>query len=60
MANNGDEKGSRSIRALEIVEAMVAEGRPMSAARIAEATGLPKATVHRLCSLLPETGFVSV
>ena len=59
MANNGDEKGSRSIRALEIVEAMVAEGRPMSAARIAEATGLPKATVHRLCSLLTETGFVS-
>ncbi len=59
MANNGDEKGSRSIRALEIVEAMVGEGRPLSAAKIADLTGLPKATVHRLCALLTETGFVT-
>lgn len=58
MAKDGDEKGSRSIRALEIVEAMVNAGRPMSAARLAEATNLPKATVHRLCSLLVETGFL--
>ena len=49
MANKGEEKGSRSIRALEIVEAMVGEGRPLSAAKIAELTGLPKATVHPLC-----------
>jgi DNA-binding IclR family transcriptional regulator len=59
MAKNGDEKGSRSIRALEIAEALVNAGRPLSAAKIADATGLPKATVHRLCGLLVETGFIA-
>ncbi|MEQ8506995.1 MAG: IclR family transcriptional regulator [Rhodospirillales bacterium] len=59
MAKDGEEKGSRSIRALEVVEALVNEGRPMSAARLADATGLPKATVHRLVALLIETGFVT-
>lgn len=59
MVTNGEEKGSRSIRALEIVEALVKEGRPLSAAKIADVTGLPKATVHRLCALLTETGFVA-
>ena len=59
MTGTGDEKGSRSIRALEVVEALVNEGRPLSMAGIADATGLPKATVHRLCGLLMENGFVA-
>jgi len=59
MTVNGDEKGSRSIRALEVVEALVNEGRPLTMAKIADATGLPKATVHRLCGLLQENGFVA-
>ena len=59
MTNNGDEKGSRSIRALEVVEALVNEGRPLGAAKITELTGLPKATVHRLCALLSDTGFIA-
>jgi DNA-binding IclR family transcriptional regulator len=59
MADGGPEKGSRSIRALEILEAAVAAGRPLGVADFTAATGLPKATVHRLCGLLEKEGFLA-
>ena len=52
------EKGSRSIRALEVLEAFVATGRAMGISDVMDHTGLPKATVHRLLSLLESEGFL--
>lgn len=53
------DKGSRSIRVLEVLEAVVAADRPLSVSEIVAATGLPKATIHRLCVLLQDEGFLS-
>lgn len=50
--------GSRSIRALEVLEVMADMERPASATDIETISGLPKATVHRLCNLLLEEGFL--
>ena len=47
MADNGPDKGSRSLRTLELREAVVSVDRPMSIFEIMRETGLPKATVHR-------------
>ena len=52
------DKGSRSIRALKILEAMAGTTDALSVSDIAKATGLPKATVHRLCTLLEKEGFL--
>jgi len=59
MAKDGGEKGSRSIRALEIMEAVVGAGKAMAVSDLVEATGLPKATVHRLVALLEKEGFLA-
>lgn len=59
MAESGSEKGSRSIRALELLEAIVAADRPLGVADFTAATGLPKATAHRLCALLEKEGFLA-
>ena len=59
MTETGGEKGSRSIRALEVIEAIVSSGRAMGIGEIMSATGLPKATVHRLCGLLEAEGFLA-
>ena len=50
--------GSRSIRALEVLEIMADMDRPASATDIEAVSGLPKATVHRLCNLLLDEGFL--
>ncbi len=50
--------GSRSIRVLELMEVVCGMDRPASAIDIESATGLPKATVHRLCNLLHEEGYL--
>jgi len=50
--------GSRSIRVLELLEVVCAMDRPASAIDIEMASGLPKATVHRLCNLLLEEGYL--
>ncbi|WNK01501.1 IclR family transcriptional regulator [Thalassospiraceae bacterium LMO-JJ14] len=50
--------GSRSIRVLELLEVICAMDRPASAIDIEMASGLPKATVHRLCNLLLEEGYL--
>lgn len=52
------DKGSRSIRALKILEAMAGTSDALSVSEIAKATGLPKATAHRLCALLENEGFL--
>lgn len=50
--------GSRSIRALELLEVVGGMDRAVTAGDIEVAAGLPKATVHRLCNLLLEEGFL--
>lgn len=57
--DNKVDKISRSIRALEVVEVVVNADRTMTVADIMTATGLPKATVHRLCGLLEQEGFLA-
>ncbi len=52
------DKGSRSIRALKILEAMAGTTDALSVSDIAKATGLPKSTAHRLCTLLEKEGFL--
>ncbi len=53
------EKGSRSIRALTILEALAGTTNALSVSEIAKSTGLPKATAHRLCALLENEGFLA-
>lgn len=53
-----DPKGSRSIRVLDVIEAVCNLDRPASIADIVAGSDLPKATVHRLCNLLIEEGFL--
>lgn len=53
------EKGSRSIRALEILETMAGSIDALSVSEIAAATDLPRATAHRLCALLEHEGFLA-
>jgi len=50
--------GSRSIRVLELLEVLCEMDRPASAIDIEAASGFPKATVHRLCNLLQEEGYL--
>ncbi len=52
------DKTSRSVRALEVVEAVVQADRPMTVVDLVEPTGLPKATLHRQCNLLEAEGFI--
>ena len=58
VAKQPAEKSSRSIRAVELLEAVSNAGRPITIAEIGDATGLPRATVHRLCDLLETVGFL--
>lgn len=58
MTNNGEGKGSRTLRALELLEAVNRADKPMTVSEIIRKTGLPKATVHRLCALLEHEGFL--
>jgi len=58
MTDNKADKASRSIRALEIVETVASANRPVSVGDLVEMTGLPKATLHRLCNLLEAENFL--
>ncbi len=49
---------SRSIRAMSILEAVAKADRPMRAADLMSACNLPRATVHRICCLLSERGYL--
>lgn len=50
--------GSRSIRVLEVLEVVGEMGQPATAVDIENLSGLPKATVHRLCNLLMDQGYL--
>jgi DNA-binding IclR family transcriptional regulator len=52
------DKSSRSLRALEIVEAVASANRPMAVVDLMGLTGLPKATLHRICNLLEAEGYL--
>jgi len=52
------EKASRSLRALEVVESVASADRPMTVVDLMGLTGLPKATLHRLCNLLEEADYL--
>lgn len=54
-----DQAGSsRSIRVLEVLEVVGKLSQPASAVDIENLSGLPKATVHRLCNLLIDQGYL--
>lgn len=50
---------SSAERTLRLLSVLADQGRPMSLAELTEALELPKATVHRLCAQLMDSGFVS-
>jgi IclR family acetate operon transcriptional repressor len=51
--------GSSAERSLRLLAHLADEGRAMSLAELGTALALPKATVHRICTQLLETGFVA-
>jgi IclR family acetate operon transcriptional repressor len=50
---------SSAERSLRLLSILADQGRPMSLAELVEALGLPKATVHRMCTQLMECGFMA-
>jgi len=46
-------------RSLSILSLLASEGRPMSLADLAARLGLPKATAHRICEQLVDTGYLA-
>lgn len=50
---------SSAERSLRLLSMLADQGRPMSLAELIEALNLPKATVHRLCTQLMDSGFVT-
>lgn len=50
--------GSRSIRVLEVLEVVGKLDQPATAVDIEKLSGLPKATVHRLCNVLMDEGYL--
>lgn len=51
-------KGSAVTRALDILEAVAIAERPLTPSELCEQLGIPKATVHRLCSGMEERGLL--
>ncbi len=49
---------SRSIRAMNILEAVAKADRPMRSSDLMKACDLPRATLHRICGLLVERGYL--
>lgn len=55
-----DERASGSAeRSLRLLALLADEGRPLSLAELTQLLGLPKGTVHRLCTNLTATGFLA-
>lgn len=51
--------GSSAERSLRLLALLAHEGRALPLAELALRLGLPKATAHRLCTQLQETGFLA-
>ena len=58
MNNNQREKGSYLIRALSVLEIVADSERPLTPTEINGSLQLPKATIHRLCSVLEDEQFL--
>jgi IclR family transcriptional regulator, acetate operon repressor len=57
--DSGDHAASRTVeRVVSLLLALAEEARPMAVTELAEATGWPQATVHRLLTSLQATGWV--
>ncbi len=56
--NDKTNKVSRSVRALEVVEAIAESDHPMTVVDLMDLTGLPKATLHRMVNVLETEGFL--
>lgn len=54
----GASKGSTVTRVLDILNAVADADRPLSPTEIAENLSIPKASVHRLCGVLEEHGYL--
>ena len=52
------ERGSTIHRVLDILDVVASAERPLSATEINEILGLPKATAHRLCGELENSGYL--
>ncbi len=52
------EKSSAALRALSILETVARSAQPMTATEINQILGLPKPTIHRLCLMLENEGFL--
>ena len=50
---------SSAERSLRLLTTLADAGRPLSLAELVEALALPKATVHRICAQLLDSGFVA-
>jgi len=51
-------KGSTVNRVLDILDAVAGADRPLNPTEISERLGIPKASVHRLCTALEEHGYL--
>ena len=51
--------GSSAERSLRLLAMLASEGRALSLAELALRLGLPKATAHRLCAQLQDSGFLA-
>ena len=54
-----ERSSSSAERSLRLLGLLAEQGRPMSLAELAQGLNLPKATVHRLCSQLMDTGHLA-
>lgn len=54
-----ERSSSSAERSLRLLALLAAQGRPLSLAELAQGLNLPKATVHRLCAQLLETGHLA-
>ena len=52
------ERGSTIHRVLDILDTIAAAGKPISATEINDTLNLPKATAHRLCAELEDSGYL--
>ena len=60
--SNWDAEGAPSSsteRGLRVLSTLADQGRPLSLAELVEALNLPKATLHRICTRLIDSGFVA-
>jgi DNA-binding IclR family transcriptional regulator len=58
VSKEADGSSSAITRSLDLIEAIALADRPVTLAELAGTSGMPKATLHRLCQRLAEEGFL--